>query len=84
MVAAAFLCSGQRCTAISRVIVGEAQADALAERILCHTGHIKVGDGLEPGTTMGPLVSLGQLRSVERYVRQGVDAGCALLPEADR
>jgi alpha-ketoglutaric semialdehyde dehydrogenase len=79
IVAAAFLCSGQRCTAISRVVVGEAQADALAERILCHVGRIKVGNGLEPGTTMGPLVSHGQLRSVERYVRQGVDAGCALL-----
>ncbi len=49
IVAAAFLCSGQRCTAISRVIVCEAQADALAERILCHAGRIKVGDGLEPG-----------------------------------
>ena len=79
IVAAAFLCSGQRCTAISRVIVGEAQADALADRILCHVGRIKVGNGLEPGTTMGPLVSHGQLRSVERYVRQGADAGCALL-----
>jgi acyl-CoA reductase-like NAD-dependent aldehyde dehydrogenase len=79
IVAAAFLCSGQRCTAISRVIVGEAQADALAERILCHVGRIKVGNGLDPDTTMGPLVSHGQLRSVERYVRQGVAAGCALL-----
>ncbi len=79
IVAAAFLCSGQRCTAISRVIVGEEQADALADRILCHVGRIKVGNGLEPGTTMGPLVSHGQLRSVERYVRQGADAGCALL-----
>jgi alpha-ketoglutaric semialdehyde dehydrogenase len=79
IVAAAFLCSGQRCTAISRVIVGEAQADALAERILCHVSRIKVGNGLDPDTTMGPLVSHGQLRSVERYVRQGVDAGCALL-----
>ncbi len=79
IVAAAFLCSGQRCTAISRVIVGEAQAEALADRILCHVGRIKVGDGLEPGTTMGPLVSHSQLRSVERYVRLGADAGCALL-----
>ena len=35
IVAAAFLCSGQRCTALSRVIVSEAQADALVERILC-------------------------------------------------
>jgi alpha-ketoglutaric semialdehyde dehydrogenase len=79
IVAAAFLCSGQRCTAISRVIVGETQADALVERILCHVSHIKVGNGLEPGTTMGPLVSHGQLRTVERYVRDGVDAGCPLL-----
>jgi aldehyde dehydrogenase (NAD+) len=79
IVAAAFLCSGQRCTALSRVIVSEAQADALAERILCHAARIKVGDGLEPGTTMGPLVSHGQLRIVERYVRQGIESGCALL-----
>jgi alpha-ketoglutaric semialdehyde dehydrogenase len=40
---------------------------------------IKVGDGLDPETTMGPLVSEGQLRSVDRYVRQGVESGCALL-----
>ena len=79
IVAAAFQCSGQRCTAISRVIVTEAQADALVERIMCHVAKIKVGDGLEPGTTMGPLVSQNQLRSVDGYVRQGVDSGCQLL-----
>jgi aldehyde dehydrogenase (NAD+) len=79
IVAAAFQCSGQRCTAISRVIVSEAEADALAERILCHVGRIKVGDGLAPGTTMGPLVSENQLRTVAGYVRQGLDSGCQLL-----
>lgn len=78
IVAAAFLCSGQRCTAISRVIVSEAEADALVERILSHVARIKVGDGLDPSTTMGPLVSQGQLRSVDRYVRQGVESGSAL------
>jgi alpha-ketoglutaric semialdehyde dehydrogenase len=79
IVAAAFLCSGQRCTAISRVIVCEAQADALEERILDHVSRIEVGNGLEPGTTMGPLVSHGQLRSVDAYVRRGVESGCDLL-----
>jgi aldehyde dehydrogenase (NAD+) len=79
IVAAAFLCSGQRCTAISRVIVSEAQADALVERILSHVGRITVGDGLDPSTTMGPLVSQRQLQRVERYVREGVESGCALL-----
>jgi aldehyde dehydrogenase (NAD+) len=79
IVAAAFQCSGQRCTAISRVIVGTEQADALVERIVAQVTRIKVGDGLEPGTTMGPLVSHGQLQSVDQYVRQGVESGCPLL-----
>jgi alpha-ketoglutaric semialdehyde dehydrogenase len=79
IVAAAFQCSGQRCTAISRVIVDERQADTLVERIMAHVARLEVGDGLDPGTTMGPLVSHGQLRSVDRYVRQGVDSGAALL-----
>jgi alpha-ketoglutaric semialdehyde dehydrogenase len=79
IVAAAFLCSGQRCTAISRVIVSEQEGDALVERLLSHVGRIKVGDGLDPSTTMGPLVSQEQLHSVDRYVRQGVESGCALL-----
>ncbi len=79
IVAAAFLCSGQRCTAISRVIVADREADALIERLLFHVGRITVGNGLEPGTTMGPLVSAGQFRTVDAYVRRGVESGCTLL-----
>ena len=79
IVAAAFLCSGQRCTALSRVIVGEKQADELVERILSQVARIQVGDGLEAKTTMGPLVSYGQLQSVDQYVRQGTASGCRLL-----
>lgn len=79
IVSAAFLCSGQRCTALSRVIVSEAEADALIERLLHYVAQIQVGDGLLPGTTMGPLVSRAQFDVVARYVRQGIDSGCALL-----
>jgi len=79
IVGAAFLCSGQRCTAISRVIVAEAEADSLVDRILYHVDRIKVGDGLQTGTTMGPLVSDVQLRTVQGYVRQGQESGCEVL-----
>ena len=79
IVAAAFLCSGQRCTALSRVIVIESQAEALVERLLDHVGRIKVGDGLAEGTTMGPLVSKEQLETVDGYVKQGIESGCVLL-----
>jgi len=79
IVSAAFLCSGQRCTALSRVIVAENQADELVEKILNHVNRIRVGDGLDANTTMGPLVSKAQLESVEGYVRQGVAFGDKLL-----
>ena len=76
IVSAAFLCSGQRCTALSRVIVGEAQGDALVERILCHVARIKVGDGMAEGTTMGPLVGKTQFQIVDGYVQKGIAEGC--------
>jgi acyl-CoA reductase-like NAD-dependent aldehyde dehydrogenase len=79
IVSAAFLCSGQRCTALSRVIVGETQADALLERIVCLANRIQVGDGMLATTTMGPLVSRAQLDIVDGYVRKGIDSGCALI-----
>ena len=75
IVSAAFLCSGQRCTALSRVIVAEAQAEALVERLLYHMGRIRVGDGMAEGTTMGPLVSQAQFDIVDGYVRKGIDSG---------
>jgi len=79
IVSAAFLCTGQRCTALSRVIVAESQADALAEKIRACVSHIKVGDGLADGTTMGPLISRAQFEIVADYVRRGRESGCKLL-----
>ncbi len=45
IVKAAFSNAGQRCTAISRVIVHESQADELEKLIVKHAGAIKVGPG---------------------------------------
>ncbi len=79
IVSAAFLCSGQRCTALSRVIVGTAQADALVRCLLDYTGRIRVGNGILETTTMGPLVSFAQLQAVDGYVKQGLASACKLL-----
>jgi len=79
IVAAAFLCSGQRCTALSRVIVVDEQADALVACLADHMRRIKVGDGLATGTTMGPLSSLAQFRTVENYVRLGNESDGKLI-----
>ena len=53
IVAAAFLCSGQRCTALSRVIVSDAQADALVERIVAHVNRIRSATAWSPAPRWG-------------------------------
>ena len=84
IVGAAFACSGQRCTALSRVIVREEQADDLAEKLVERAERLRVGDGLAEGTTMGPLVNRGQLDTVEAYVAQGRQEGARVLTGARR
>jgi alpha-ketoglutaric semialdehyde dehydrogenase len=79
IVAAAFLCSGQRCTALSRVIVQESQADQIREHLVTHMEKIRVGNGLDPQTTMGPLVSRHQLETVAGYVHKGLNDHSTLV-----
>lgn len=79
IVSAALQCSGQRCTALSRVIVLESQADALVARLRAETDRIQVGDGILGTTTMGPLVSRVQFDNVDRYVRQAREEGSSIL-----
>src|SRR3989475_7693528 len=49
--------SGQRCTAASRVVVHEKVYDAFLEQFVARVKALRVGDGLDPRTEMGPVVS---------------------------
>src|SRR5699024_5665902 len=49
--------SGQRCTACSRVIVHEAVKEQLETKLLEQIQALTVGDGLEEGTIMGPIIN---------------------------
>ena len=68
IVAAAYQTSGQRCTAISRVIVLEEQREELEAALVEEAEKLKVGYGLDDGTTMGPLSSRNQLQRSIHYV----------------
>jgi acyl-CoA reductase-like NAD-dependent aldehyde dehydrogenase len=68
IVAAAYQTSGQRCTAISRVIVLEEQQEELEAALIQEAQKLKVGYGLDDGTTMGPLSSRNQLQRSIHYV----------------
>ena len=70
--------SGQRCTAASRVVVHEKVYQAFLEQFVARAKALRVGDGLDPATQMGPSVSRGQLETVMKYVEIGTQEGARL------
>jgi betaine-aldehyde dehydrogenase len=75
---------GQMCSATSRLLVHESIAPKLLERLKTATEALKVGDPFADGVTMGPLTNATQLRTVLRYIEQGIDAGLTLLTGGKR
>ena len=72
---AAFMTSGQRCTAISRVIVHKSLAKETKDILVAKAEVMKLGPGLEESTDMGPLCNLQHWKDVcsvtEKAVAQG-------------
>jgi len=56
--------AGQRCTTTRRVLVHRSRAAELEQRLIAAYAQVRIGDPLEPGTLMGPLIDAG---AVERY-----------------
>jgi len=72
---AAMLCSGQRCTAISRVLVHRSLHDAVVDGLVRRANALVLGDGAAAGTTLGPLVTARQRDRVEAMVARALAGG---------
>lgn len=79
IVGAAFACSGQRCTAISRVIVLREHAEPLTDAIVREMKRLTVGPAWEDSATIGPLVNRAHLASVRHHVQKALEEGARLL-----
>jgi len=73
-----FMNAGQICYATTRAIVPESLYGAFVEKLVGKVERIKVGDPMDPQTTMGPLISKDQRRRVERYIEVGRREGATL------
>lgn len=71
--------SGQRCTAASRVVVHERLYASFVAELAKRAQSLVVGDGLDPSTQMGPVVSQSQLETVARYVGIGREEGARVV-----
>ena len=75
----AFGTTGQRCTACSRLIVHRAVKERLVALLLDRMQRLRVGNGLNPETDVGPLVNQSQLDRVHGLVKAGQQEGARLL-----
>ncbi|WAL69786.1 CoA-acylating methylmalonate-semialdehyde dehydrogenase [Amycolatopsis cynarae] len=78
-VSAGFGSAGERCMAVSVVVAVDPVGDELVGRIAERMGRLKVGDGRDPESEMGPLVTAAHRRRVESHVEAGVAAGAELV-----
>jgi len=76
--------AGQRCTTTRRVLVHESRLAELEQRLVRAYGQVRIGDPLEPGTLMGPLIDGGAVRQFEAAVAQAVASGGRLLAGGQR
>ncbi len=74
-----FLNAGQVCASGSRLLVQESIYDRFMELLVSKVRRIRVGNGADPDTEMGPLVSKAHMEKVLKYIEIGKQEGAALL-----
>ena len=71
--------TGQRCTASSRVIVHNKIKSTIEKMVIEQIKKLKLGNGLEPRTDVGPLVNKKAQNKMQEYCQIGVNEGAKLL-----
>ena len=76
--------TGQRCMAASRVAVQKGVYREFVDKFVERAKALKVGDGLNPATQMGPCINEQQLKTVMSYVEIGRNEGAKLATGGHR
>jgi len=71
--------AGQNCQSPTRMLIPRAGREAAMEAAREAVAAIRLGDPLDPATTMGPLVSRAQFEKVQDFIRSGIDQGATLV-----
>jgi len=76
---AAFLNAGQVCTSTERVYVHRSIYESFLDRLKAFTESLRVGDGMDPKTDVGPLIGAQVREKVEEHVTQALRLGAKLV-----
>jgi len=78
-IASKFRNSGQTCVCANRFYVHKKVHDEFVEKFAKAIGKIKVGNGMEPGVTQGPLIETAALVKAEKHVADAISKGAKLV-----
>jgi succinate-semialdehyde dehydrogenase/glutarate-semialdehyde dehydrogenase len=71
--------AGQTCVCANRILVQEKVYDAFAAKLAERVARFKIGNGLEPGVTIGPLIDEAAVKKVEEHVSDAVAKGAKIM-----
>ena len=75
----AFGCNGERCTSVKRFVIEDCIADDFIERFVAQTCELKVGNQLEPGIDIGPLINVQAAIRIQERIDSAIADGAELL-----
>jgi succinate-semialdehyde dehydrogenase/glutarate-semialdehyde dehydrogenase len=76
--------TGQTCVCANRILVQDAVFDAFAQKLKVAVEALKVGDGMEPGVTQGPLINAEAVQKVEEHIADATAKGASILTGGKR
>jgi len=71
--------NGQTCVCANRIYVQDAVYDAFAEKLTAAVGKMKVGDGFEEGTALGPLINDEAIAKVQEHIADATAKGATVV-----
>ncbi|AIR88687.1 NADP-dependent succinate-semialdehyde dehydrogenase [Pseudomonas cremoricolorata] len=71
--------NGQTCVCANRIYVQDGVYDAFAEKLKAAVAKLKIGNGLEDGTTTGPLIDNKAVAKVQEHIEDAVSKGAKVL-----
>ncbi len=83
-ISGAFWAVGQNCIGVQRIYIHEKAYDEFEERFVAGTRKLKLGRQLDETTDMGPMITEGEARRVEEWVREAIGLGARLLTGGKR
>ena len=71
--------NGQTCVCANRIYVQAGVYDAFAQKLAAAVGKMKVGDGLEDGTALGPLINTDAILKVQEHIADATSKGGTVI-----